>query len=54
MTMEEDLANVPLRVSAAINRLDGSLDFGEDAQFLWHVEALRVRKILGTELHKGE
>ena len=31
------MLNVPLRVSATINRLDGSLDFGEDAQLLCHV-----------------
>jgi hypothetical protein len=29
--------NVPLRVSVAINRLDGRLDLGEDTQFLCHV-----------------
>jgi hypothetical protein len=29
--------NVSLHVSATINRLDGSLDFGEDAQLLFHV-----------------
>jgi len=29
--------NVSLYVSATINRLDGSLDFGEDAQLLFHV-----------------
>lgn len=29
--------NVSLYVSATINRLDGSLDFGEDAQLLCHV-----------------
>ena len=52
--MEKDAVNVPLRVSAAINRLDGSLDLGEDAQFLCHVEALRFRKILGTELQEGD
>ena len=27
----------PLRVSVTINRLDGSLDFVEDAQLLCHV-----------------
>lgn len=29
--------NVSLRVSAVTDRLDGSLDFGEDAQLLFHV-----------------
>jgi hypothetical protein len=29
--------NVPLRVSVAINRLDGCLNLGEDTQFLCHV-----------------
>ena len=38
MTMEMDEVNVPLRISAAINRPDGSLDLGKDAQFLCHVE----------------
>lgn len=52
--METDEVNVPLRVSAAINRLDGSVDLGEGAQLLCHVEALRFRKILGTELQKGD
>ena len=37
MKMEKDAVNVPLRVSVAINRLDGSSDLGEDAQFLCHV-----------------
>ena len=41
---------MPSRVLAAISRLDGSLDLGENAQLLCHVEALRFRKILGTEL----
>jgi hypothetical protein len=29
--------NVSLGVSAVTDRLDGSLDFGEDAQLLFHV-----------------
>ena len=45
---------MPSRVLAAISRLDGSLDLGENAQLLCHVEALRFRKILGTELQKGD
>ena len=52
--MEKDAVNVPLRVSATINQLDGSLDLGENAQFLCHVEALRFRNILGTELQEGD
>ena len=35
--MDEEAANVSLRASAAINRLEGSLDLGKDAQFLSHV-----------------
>ena len=54
MTMEKDPVIVPLRLSAVINRLDGSLDLCEDAQFLCHVEALRFRKIVGTELQEGD
>lgn len=50
--MEKDPVIVPLSVSAAINRLDGNLDLGADAQLLCHVEALRFRKILGTELQE--
>ena len=52
--MEKDPVIVPLRLSAAINRLDGGLDLGEDAQFLCHVDALRFRKIMGTELQEGD
>jgi hypothetical protein len=52
--MEKEALNVPLRVSAAINRIDGSLDFAQDAQLLCHVEALRFRKIMGTELQEGD
>jgi hypothetical protein len=37
MTMEKDPVIMPLRLSAAINRLDGGLDLCEDAQFLCHV-----------------
>ena len=33
MTMEKDEVSMPLRISAAINRPDGSLDLDEDAQF---------------------
>ncbi len=50
--MEKDAVNLPLRVSAAISRLDGSLNLGEDAQLLCHVEALRFRKIPGAELQE--
>ena len=45
---------MPIRVSAAIHRLDGSFDLGEDAQFLCHVQAFSFRKIPGTELQKGD
>jgi hypothetical protein len=38
MTMEKAAVDVPLRISAAIDRLDGSLDLGKDVQFLCHVE----------------
>jgi hypothetical protein len=38
MTMEKAAVDVLLRISAAIDRLDGSLDLGKDAQFLCHVE----------------
>jgi hypothetical protein len=33
MTMEKAAVDVLLRISAAIDRLDGSLDLGKDAQF---------------------
>ena len=54
MKLEKEAINVPLRVSAAIHQLDGSFDLGENAQFLCHVQALRFRKILGTELQEGD
>ena len=38
MTMEKAAVHVPLRISAAIDRLGGSLDLGKDVQFLCHVE----------------
>lgn len=46
--------NAPFRVSATINRLDGSFDLVEGAQLLCHVEALTFRKVLGTELQKRD
>ena len=37
LTVEREAMSLPLLVSAAINRFDGSLDLGEDAQFVGHV-----------------
>lgn len=54
MTIEKEAVQGPLRVSAAINQLDGSLNFGENPQLLCHVEALRLRKVLGTELQERD
>lgn len=42
------------RVSVGTARLEGRLDLGENAQFLCHVQVLKFRKILGTELQKGD
>lgn len=54
MRMEQEAVNAPLRVSAAIHRLDGGFDLGENVQFLCHVQALSFRKIPGTELQEGD
>jgi hypothetical protein len=43
MTMEKAAVDVRLRISAAINRFDGSLDLGKDAQFPCHVERADYR-----------
>jgi hypothetical protein len=46
--------DVLLCASVAVHRLEGRLDLAEDAQFLCHIQALRRRNVLGTELQERD